>query len=332
MIDLSVRYAGLNLKSPVIAGSSAINNNLSNIIELEKHGAGAVVLKSIFEEEIIGQHQTVMRNIHPEDVDIENLDYLDYRIKDEVVKNYIRLIQDAKLHTEIPIIGSINCVSPGEWVYFAKEIERGGADALEINLFVQPSSGETEEHIEEKYLQITREALAGIDIPIILKISHYFANLSGIIERLSRTGVAGIVLFNRFFMPDIDLKTESIISDRVFSDSAEMGISLRWIALEANRTECDLAASTGIHTAREAIKQILAGASAVQVVSALYKHGAQTIKLINEGIERYMKEKGYTNISDFKGKLSYGSSENAALFERVQFMKYFSNKNNEIDL
>lgn len=329
MPDISTQFAGLNLKSPVIAGSSAINNNLQNIIELEKQGVGAIVLKSLFEEEIIGHHAKVLRNVKPSNSDIENLDYLDYRIKDEVLQSYIQMIREAKQQVDIPIIGSINCVNPGEWIYFAKEMEKAGADAIEINLFAQASSNESEKSIEDKYMQISYEAVKNSNIPIILKISHYFSNLSGIIHRLSRTGVSGMVLFNRFFMPDINVKDETIVSDRIFSESAEIGISLRWIALMANRAECDLAASTGIHNARGALKQILAGASAVQVVSALYKHGADVIKLINDGIQAFMSEKSYNTIDDFKGKLSYGKDIQADLFERVQFMKYFSNQKNE---
>ena len=332
MPKLNCKYAGLQLKSPIIAGSSALSNNIKNIIELERQGAGAVVLKSLFEEEILGEHNKMLQDATGTNADIENLDYLDYRIKDETLTQYTNLISEAKKKTQLPIIGSINCVSPGEWIHFAHTIENAGADALEINLFIPASSGESEKDIEEKHIQVVQEAIANTSLPIIVKISHYFADLGGIIKRLSVSGISGLVLFNRFYMPDIDIKTETVVSENIFSEPSDIGISLRWIALSANKVECDLAASTGVHNARGAIKQLLAGASAVQVVSALYKHGADAVKMINEGLLLFMKEKGYENISDFKGKLSYGKNMNAGLFERVQFMKYFSNKENEKNL
>lgn len=329
MPDISTTFGGLLLKSPIIAGSSAINNNLQNIIELEKQGAGAVVLKSLFEEEIIGKHHSIINHSTTNNTDFENLDYLDYRIKDQTLDDYTNLIKKAKTASKMPVIASINCINPGEWVHFAKLIEDAGADALELNLFVAASSGETEKEIEDKHLQIVNEALKNTNLPIIAKISHYFSDLSGIIRRLSVSGISGLVLFNRFYMPDIDVEKEQVVSDNIFSDPSDIRMSLRWIALNSQSTECDLAASTGVHNARGALKQLLAGASAVQVVSALYKHGSETVKFINQGLLSFMEKKGYTNINDFKGKLSYGKTMDAALFERVQFMKYFSNSRNE---
>jgi dihydroorotate dehydrogenase (fumarate) len=330
MPNLNCKFAGLQLKSPIIAGSSALSNNIKNIIELEKQGVGAVVLKSLFEEEILGEHNKIIQGASGGyKADIENLDYLDYRIKDDTLTDYTKLISKAKTVTKLPIIGSINCVSPGEWIHFARSIEQAGADALEINLFIPASSGESEKDIEEKHIKVVQEAIQNTQLPVIVKISRYFADLGGIIKRLSVSGISGLVLFNRFYMPDIDIETEKIVSENIFSEPSDMRESLRWMALSANRAECDLAASTGVHNARGAIKQILAGASAVQIVSALYKHGAIAVKHINEGLLYYMKEKGYETIDDFKGKLSYGKDSDAALFERVQFMKYFSNEQNE---
>lgn len=326
-MDLSTKYLGLTLKNPVIVGSSGLTDTVKKIQDLEKYGAGAVVIKSIFEEEITLEYEKVLAEEAPSRYKDDYLDYFDYKIKEQNVQNYIKLISDAKKKVKIPVIASINCSSSHEWTYFAKKIEEAGADALELNLFILPSTlDKSIDDIDHIYLEIINNVKNSINIPLSIKISYYFSNLGRAIKVLSKTGVAGIVLFNRFYSPDIDLDKMEIISTNVLSTPQELPTSLRWIGIMANRVKCDLAASTGVHDGKAVIKQLLAGANAVQMVSALYQNGPDYLPKVIEEIENWMKEKGFESIDDFRGKLSQEQFVDPTLYERVQFMKYFSDR------
>jgi len=324
MIDLSVKYLGLQLRNPLIVGSSGLTNSLEEIKVLEKHGAGAVVLKSIFEEEIRMEYEKEMNNVAFDDSNLEYYDYFDYQIKETNVKKYIQLIESCKKETKIPIIASINCTTSIEWTFFAKKIQEAGADALELNAFFLPSDlNLSSTEIENKYFKLIENVTKEVTIPVSLKISYYFSNLAAMIKKLSETKLAGIVLFNRFYSPDIDIENRKVISTHVFSTPAELSISLRWITIMANRVNCDLAASTGVHEGKDVIKQLLVGADAVQAVSTFYKNGTSYIGNMLKEMEIWMKDNGYKSISEFKGTMSQSVSQNPAAIERVQFMKYF---------
>jgi dihydroorotate dehydrogenase (fumarate) len=326
-MDLSTKYLGLELRNPVIVGSSGLTDSVKKIADLEKFGAGAVVIKSIFEEEITLEYEKMLAEEAPSRYKDDYLDYFDYKIKEDNIKNYIKLIADAKKKVKIPVIASINCTSSHEWAYFAGKIEEAGADALELNMFILPSTlKKSIEDIDHIYLEIINNVKNTIKIPLSIKISYYFSNLGRAITVLSKTGVDGIVLFNRFYSPDIDLDKMEIISTNVLSSPQELSTSLRWIGIMANRIKCDLAASTGVHDGKAVIKQLLAGADAVQMVSALYQNGPEYLSKVIEEIEGWMKEKGFDSIADFKGKLSQERYVNPTLYERVQFMKYFSDR------
>ena len=326
-MDLSTKYLGLELKNPVIVGSSGLTDSVKKIADLEKFGAGAVVLKSIFEEEITMEYEKVLAEEAPSRYKDDYLDYFDYKIKEQNITNYIKLIADAKKAVKIPIIASINCNSSHEWTYFATKIEEAGADALELNIFVLPSTlDKSIEDIDHVYLEIINNVKNIIKIPLSIKISYYFSNLGRAIKVLSKTGVDGIVLFNRFYSPDIDLDKMEIISTNVFSTPQELPTSLRWIGIMANRVKCDLAASTGVHDGKAVVKQLLAGADAVQMVSCLYQNGPEYLKTVIKEIEEWMAEKGFDSVNDFRGKLSQEQFVNPTLYERVQFMKYFSDR------
>jgi len=326
-MDLSIKYMGLDLPTPVIVGSSGLTDSAKKIQKLEKYGAGAVVIKSIFEEEITMEYEKVLAEEAPSRYKDDYLDYFDYKIKEQNLTNYLKLIQDAKKTVKIPVIASINCTSSHEWSYFAKKIEEIGADALELNIFVMPSTlKKSLEDIDHDYLEIINNVKNAVKIPISIKISYYFSNLGRAIHVLSKTGVKGIVLFNRFFSPDIDLDKMEITSTNVFSTPQELPTSLRWIGIMANRVKCDLAASTGVHDGKAVVKQLLAGANAVQIVSTLYQNGPDYLKTVISDIESWMNEKGYESIQDFRGMLSQEHYVNPALYERVQFMKYFSDR------
>lgn len=325
MVDLSTRYLGLNLRNPIIVGSSGLTDSVEKIQKIEEAGAGAVVLKSIFEEEIFFEYDAVIKEAEADGVSMEQFDYFDFQLRGKKLNAYIDLIQGAKAKTSIPIIASINCVYSYEWIDFAKRIEAAGADAIELNMFFLPSDLKRNfQEQDEAYFEIVKKLVSNISIPISLKISYYFSDLGNMIQRLSNTGVSGIVLFNRFFSPDIDIDKLEIKPSFVFSAPSDIAQSLRWIAIMSQRVECDLAASSGVHDGEGVIKQILAGAQAVQMVSALYKKKIPYIKDVIKTLETWMEAHKYNTIEEFRGKLSQAKADDPAVYERMQFMKYFN--------
>lgn len=326
MTNLTTNYMGLTLRNPLIAGSSGMTDNKENILKLEKHGIGAVVLKSLFEEEIIVEKQSNLGRmgsggfLYPETV--EFYEYAEG--PKETTMEYLDLIRELKKSSGIPVIASINCITAKQWTYFPKEMESAGADGIELNLFILPSDlNRSAEENEKIYFQIIDEITRQVKIPVAVKISYYFSNLAAMIKRLSETNISGIVLFNRFYSPDFDIDSFDITSGNVLSSPGDLAISLRWIAIMAERVSCDLAASTGVHDGSALIKQILAGAKAVQVTSALYKYGAEYISKMLEDLKTWMEKHRFSSIDQFMGKMSQSKSSDPASYERIQFMKYF---------
>ncbi len=325
MADLSTNYMGLNLRNPLIVGSSGLTNSLSNIREIEQNGAGAVVLKSLFEEQIRFEIRKVFSFEDAQKSYTEAEDYIKNYARTHTLNEYTNLIQEAKNNTSIPIIASVNCMSATEWTSFASDIQEAGADALELNIFILPSDIDAEgKNIEKIYFDIIEAVKAKINIPISVKLSHHFSGLGEFFKKLSWTGINGIVCFNRFFNPDIDINTLKLKPSNIYSTPEEITHSLRWIAILADRIQCDLCASTGIHDSTGLIKQLLAGAKAGQVCSTLYKNGFNEIEKIVTGLENWMEQNNYSKIEDFRGKMSYKKSINPAAYHRVQFMKHFA--------
>jgi dihydroorotate dehydrogenase (fumarate) len=326
MADLSTKYLGLNLKNPVIAASSGLTKNLHQIQELENRGVGAVVLKSLFEEEIeveLKKQQKLMMT--PSTIYPEIFDAFSFEDMEDSVSKYLFLIEDAKKTVSVPIIASVNCVSSHEWTGFATRLQNAGADALELNMFILPSDfSRSSEDNENIYFDVINKVKNVVNIPISLKISYYFSNLGSMIKRLSETGIDGLVLFNRFFSPDIDINIMQIIPSNIYSSPTDITISLRWIAIMANRVKCSLAASTGINDGEAVVKQLLAGADVVQVASTLYKNGYNTITEMVKFLNDWMDKHNYSTIDDFRGKMSKASTTNPAAYERVQFMQHFA--------
>ncbi len=329
MADLTTKYLGLSLSNPVIIGSSGLTDSVDNILELEKAGAGAVVLKSLFEEQIMLEVDASLKEAYRNDMiysaKSETLDYIDIHIKERTLSAYIELIREVKKKAVIPVIASVNCISAAEWINFAGRLEDAGADALELNIAVIPTYEElTTDKIEKIYLDIISKVKAKVGIPVSVKIGPYFTNLAMMVKKLSEASVDGIVLFNRFYTPDFDINNFSEKSSNTFSTPSEAGNVRRWVGILSSRTKCDIAASTGIHTEEDLIKQILAGATAVQVVSTVYKNGKEQIQKMLSGMNNWMEDKGYNSITHFKGKLSQSQTNNPSAYERIQFMKYFS--------
>ena len=327
MTDLSILYAGLELKNPVIAGSSPITGSLDGIRELEKNGAAAVVLKSLFEEEILMEADSMSDSGAGVSYQGEAEDYLNYYVRQNSVDAYLKLIGDSKKNVSIPVIASINCVSDREWTSFASRVQDAGADALELNMFILPSDpNQKGEDLEKLYFAIVKKVLEQVSIPVALKIHSYFSGMANMAASLSSTGIKGLVLFNRFYSPDMDLNSMEITSSGVYSTPAELAMPLRWTGILYDRVNCDLAVSTGVHDSSGVIKSVLAGAAAAYVVTALYKMGTAHIGTMLGGIEKWMKGKGYKSCADFRGLLSQRQIRDPQLYERAQFMKHFSSQ------
>jgi dihydroorotate dehydrogenase (fumarate) len=341
MIDLSCKYLGLQLRNPLIVGSSGLTSSKQNLQTIAQMGAGAVVLKSIFEEQIKFEADKFIKSDNSqvkswneafqgivsktEFYYEEALEYLTSYAKEHTLNNYLSLISEAKKEIDIPVIASINCTTQYDWQYFARRIQEAGADALELNVYLLPSDFEKNGDDNEKvYFDIISEVRKFITIPISLKIGYYFSSLAQTAFKLSETGIAGLTLFNRPYNPDIDLVNLQIDAKNMFSSETEYSHTLRWVALLAGRINCNIAASTGIHNHETVIKQLLAGADAVHMVSVFYKNKFDVLPQIINGIEKWMAEHDFKSISDFKGLLSSKNVHNPAAYERVQFLRLFS--------
>lgn len=325
MADLSTTYMGFKLKNPIIAGSSGLNKSVENLKNLEKHGAAAIVLKSLFEEQIMHKINKVYDEGNLAFSYAEADDYITNYTREKDVSDYLQLIEAGKSSVSIPVIASINCVSASEWITFAKRIENAGADGIELNIFILPSDPKRDgQQNEQIYFDIVNEIMRQVSIPVAVKISYYFSGLAKTALKLSWTGIAGMVLFNRFFSPDIDIEKFEVVSTHVFSSKDELSTSLRWVAMLSDRLHCDIAASTGVHDGSAVVKQLLAGAKAVQIASALYKNGFGVIGDMTSFLSDWMDRHNFKTTSEFIGKLSVKSADNPAAYERVQFMKHFA--------
>lgn len=322
MTDLSTSFAGLSLKSPIIVSSSGLTSSVDRIKKLAAAGAGAVVLKSLFEEQINFEIQNVAEGQdYP-----EAFDYIRTYARENSLGEYLSLIEEAKEAVDIPVIASINCVSASEWTDFAGKIAGAGADALELNIYFLPIRKDREPREYEKaYLNLVSEVKKKTALPLIIKLGPGFSNITWMVDQLYRRGAAAVVLFNRFYAPDINTENLSFGSAEVLSTPAELRNSLRWIGIVSSQVDqLDLAASTGVHSGMAVVKQILAGAKAVQVCSVLYRNGLDYIRDMNAEMKKWMEKHNYRSPADFRGKMNYGSLDDPSVYERAQFMKFFS--------
>ena len=322
MTNIETRYLGLKLKNPIVVSSSGLTNSVEKIKKLEEYGAGAVVLKSLFEEQI---NYEAGRLLYEQNYP-EAEDYVKNYTKSNSVDGYLTLIEEAKKNVSIPVIASVNCISSKEWVEFARQIENAGADALELNVFVLPlDKHKKSEEYEAVYYTLAEKIKKIISIPVSIKLGCHFTNILGIADKLQSIGIEGLVLFNRFYQPDMDIDSLKIVAAEVFSTPKDIRYSLRWVGLVSGIIpRIDVAASTGVHDGEGVIKQILAGAKAVQVCSTLYRNGASHLEIMTGQLVKWMEKQGFSKLDDFRGKLSYSKIKEPALYERSQFMKYFS--------
>lgn len=328
MAHLETTYLGLELKNPLVAASSGLTNSVEKIKKLEKDGIGAVVLKSVFEEQIRNEVTDMLRKDSQNTGYPEAEDYIRNYLRDNTVTSHIHLIENAKKAVDVPVIASVNCVSADEWTSFAKDFQEAGADALELNIFYVPvDRREAPDAIEQLYSDVLQKVRKEVSIPVSVKFGLFHSNIIGMVDKLKANGAKGVVMFNRFYEPDIDLEKLELTSSEVFSSPTDIRHTLRWVGLVSSEVpEIDIAASTGIHTGNAVIKQLLAGAQVAQLCSTLYKNGSDILPKMLQALENFMKKWNFKRISDFRGRLSYKNIDDPMMYERAQFMKYFSNK------
>ena len=322
MAALNTKYVGLELRNPLIISSSGLTDSVEKVRKLAEAGAGAVVLKSLFEEQILYEAGKLSEQSDYPEAD----DYVRHYTRTNSLDAYLELIEGAVSSTEIPVMASINCISDSEWFDFAVKIEEAGAHALELNVYYLPAGRNAGSmNYEQLYLDIAEQVRSRINIPVIMKLGQNFTNLVNLVDLLYHRGVNGVVLFNRFYSPDININDLKMTTSEVFSSPADLRHSLRWVAIvSALVDQIDLAASTGVHDGKALIKQLLAGADAVQVCSAVYKHGPGHINRMLDELGQWMDGKNFKRIEDFRGRMNYGNIRNPQVYERSQFMKYFS--------
>ena len=324
MVNIETKYAGLTLRNPIIIGSSGLTNNAEQNKKLEEAGAGAIVLKSLFEEQI-ELHSKVLK----QDSDYpEAIDYIYNYVKANQISNYLELIQQTKELCTIPVIASINCYKSDAWIEFASQIQSAGADALELNVFfLETDLTYDYQQTQDFYIKLIRKVKETISIPVMVKISKMTGNIPALVHTLTINGADGVVLFNRFYQPDIDIQELKVTANNVFSQPSDLSDTLRWTAIVSGKIQgASIASSTGIHEWEDVIKCLLAGADAVQLCSTIYKQGPEIISQILTCIEEWMSQKKYQSIDEVKGKLTYAQIADPSLYKRAQFMKYYTNR------
>ncbi len=320
-MNLATKYLGLNLQNPIIVGATTLTGTFEGVKRCADQQPGAIVLRSLFEEQIIDR---ISEKLGEDDA------YFWFPQAGQMVSEisreqgsgeYLRLIEKSVRQTTVPIIASINCISAGSWATFASQIESAGAAAIELNIALPILDADQEDaEITALYSEIITSVVKQVRIPVSMKIGPAFSNLSRTLRDLSQTGVHGFVLFNRYFRPDIDINTLSLNTSSSLSGPQEITLPIRWIALLSRGARYDFAGSTGVHDYTGVVKLLLAGASAVQVASALYSHGPAYIRSLVEGLRGWMVEHNFQRIDDFKGKIAR-DKQNIPAFERIQFMR-----------
>jgi dihydroorotate dehydrogenase (fumarate) len=323
-MDLTTRYLGLKLKNPIVTSASPLSHTFDGMKQLEEAGAAAIVMHSIFEEQIAHETSELLHYLSQGTESYsEALSYFpDVQQYSTGTDEYLELIKKAKKELEIPIIGSINGVSVGGWTNYAKKIQEAGADALELNVYYIPTDLKIPGvDIEHQYIDLLKSIKKSIRIPVAVKLSPYFSAMANMAKNLDNAGADGLVLFNRFYQPDIDLATMEISPSINLSTSLEMRLPLRWIAILYGHVKSSLAATSGIHNTEDVIKMLMAGADVTMMCSALLKYGPEHIKKVLTEMEKWMKENEYNSVSQMKGSLSQKSVADPTAFERANYMK-----------
>jgi dihydroorotate dehydrogenase (fumarate) len=323
-MDLTTTYLGLKLKNPLVPSASPLSRTLDSMKRLEDAGAAAIVMYSLFEEQI--EHEAAEMEhylAYGSRAHAEALDYFpkpgEYNLGPE---QYVELLQRAKGSLGIPVIGSLNGISTGGWIDYAKKLEQAGADAIELNIYYIPTDPAlASQEVEERYINVLHAVKRAVRIPVAVKLSPYFSSLANVAARLDRAGANGLVLFNRFYQPDFDLDALEVTPNIVLSTSDAMRLPLRWVAILHGVVKTSLAGTGGIHTAEDVIKMIMAGADVAMMCSALLKHGPKHLTIVLADVNKWMVEHEYLSIEQMKGSMSQASVVDPAAFERANYMK-----------
>jgi len=327
MVDLSTTYLGLTLKNPLVVSPSPLCEKIDNIRQMEDAGASAVVLPSLFEEQITLESHHLDRYLsHGTESFAESLTYLpdmiDYNLGPD---GYLELIRRAKFVVDIPIIGSLNGVSTGGWITYAKKIEEAGADALELNTYYIPTDPElTGAQVEQMYLDLVRDVKASVRIPVAIKLSPNFSAIPNMARRLDQAGADALVMFNRFYQPDFDLENLEVVPSLILSSSYELLVRLTWVAIVYGHVRADLAITGGVHTALDVLKAMMVGARVAMMTSALLTHGIGHLNTVRADLLTWMEQHEYESIRQMQGSMSHRSVANPAAFERGNYMKVLS--------
>ncbi|MBN1688626.1 MAG: dihydroorotate dehydrogenase-like protein [Candidatus Omnitrophica bacterium] len=323
-MDLTTDYMGMTLKNPLVPSASPLSESIGNIKRMEDSGAAAVVLHSLFEEQLRLEQQELHHHLTEHtDSFAEALSFFPEPSEFSVgPEEYLNHIRKAKAAVSIPVIASLNGATPGGWTDYAKKMEQAGADAIELNIYNIPMDmDQSPNDIEKVYVEILKAVKKTVNIPVALKIGGFFTNPSYSIKKFADAGADAMVLFNRFYQPDIDLETLEIKSDVVLSTIHSMRLPLRWIAMLYGRVKCDFAATRGIHTAEDAIKMIMVGANVTMLCSVLMKQGIGQIKKIEEEMKAWMEEHEYESVGQMRGSMSQLYCDNPSVYERSQYIR-----------
>lgn len=322
-MDLSTTYLGLALRSPLVASASPLNRDVDNLRKLQDFGAGAVVLPSVFEEQINREHELLDALIdHGSDSFGEALSYFPAQTFALDTANHLVLVERAAAALDIPVIASLNGVTESGWIDYARDLESAGALAIELNIFLVPSDPAISgADIETRYVEIVEAVAGSVKVPVAVKIGPYFSAPGHMAGRLVEAGARGLVLFNRFYEPDIDPTTLTIQTSLDLSHSNEMRLPLLWIGVLAGRTRASLAATTGVESAEDVVKYLLAGADVVMTTSALLRHGVQHMQVLADGLRDWLSSRGLTSPDAIRGKLSHGRIKNPEDYERANYIK-----------
>jgi dihydroorotate dehydrogenase (fumarate) len=322
MADLSTSYMGLKLDNPLVVSSSGLTGSVKGVQDCADSGAGAVVLKSMFEELIIAHSRDldldILQSEHPEAYEY---------IRAEIGKQlgpipYLRFVEDVRKHIRIPVIASINCTSPQWWLPYARDIESAGAHAIELNISHFPESASRDlRDVEKMYARITSELASRVKIPVAVKIGMYFTSIGDVARDIAAAGAKGIVLFNRYYTVDMNIEQKRFVPSMTYSSNQEILLPLRWIGLLAETIQCDIAGSTGIHEAKDVIKMLMAGATVTQLCSVLYSKGIAHLGKIREELDAWLDSHGYKSVADIRGAALEGTGNREMLLHRMQYIK-----------
>ncbi|HCA82118.1 MAG TPA: dihydroorotate dehydrogenase-like protein [Bacteroidetes bacterium] len=323
-MDLKTTYLGLKLKNPLVPSASPLSRNVDSMKRLEDAGASAVVMYSLFEEQIA--HDAAELEHYLEYGSHSQPEAMDYFPRPEEYNlgpdQYVELLHSAKQALGIPVIGSLNGISTGGWIDYAKKLEQAGADALELNIYYIPTDPVlSSQEVEERYVNVLLAVKRAVRIPVAVKLSPYFSSFANVAARLDKAGANGLVLFNRFYQPDFDLEALEVSPNVLLSTSDAIRLPLRWIAILHGMVKTSLAGTSGVHTAEDVIKLIMAGADVAMMCSALLKHGPKHLTMVLEGLNKWMVEHEYLSVEQMKGSMSQASVADPAAFERANYMK-----------